>query len=173
MQNDSRRMRTSGVWLGCPGVGRVTGGILLGLALLVMTVGSSWGIGGLTCVSNDNHLYFILRGNVADKGTQITTVVLSSGTASNCNEAPPSDGILTSFSSGIQGFGASSALLPNRMRTTVINGKANSSLSCNDFDPTGNGGEGVLNLPSGGTVSVAGGTIPLVDVHTSDSAVPA
>jgi len=134
---------------------------------------AAWGISGVTCVSNDNHVYFILRGNVANEGTQVTSVAMTSGNAAGCSEGPPSDGVLTTLAVGVQGTGAQSALLPNRMRTTIIDGAANSSVSCNDFDPSANGGTGLLTLPSGGTVSVGGGTIPLVDVHTADPAVPA
>jgi len=146
--------------------------VLSGLVVLFASVSPTWAVGGLTCISDDNHLYFILRGNVSNKGTQVTGVAMTSGTASTCIEAPPGDGILTAFAAGIQGFGASSALLPDRVRTAVLNGKANSSISCSNFDPTANGGTGLLTLPAGGTVGVSGGTIPLVDVHTGDATVP-
>jgi len=146
---------------------------LLGLALTLPALRASWGMSGVTCISDDNHLYFILRGNVANAGTQVTSVTMTSGTAAACIEGPPSDGILTTLAVGIQGTGASSALLPNRMRTTVINGTANSVTSCGNFNPSANGGTGLLALPSGGTVSLVGGTVPLVDVHTGDAAVPA
>jgi len=156
--------------VGGSGAGKLA---LLGLGFTLAVVRTSWGMSGVTCISNDNHVYFILRGNVANHGTQVTSVTVTSGTAAGCIEGPPSDGILTTLAVGIQGTGASSALLPNRMRTTLINGTANSVISCGNFNPSANGGTGLLTLPSGGTVSVAGGTVPLVDVHTGDAAVPA
>src|SRR5579862_5971923 len=122
--------------------------VVSGAVVLLASVGPAWGaLGGVTCVSNDNHLYFILRSSTT-KGTQVTSVALTSGTASSCAEAPPGDGVLTAFASGVQGFGASTILLPNRMRTGIISSKANSSVSCGDFDPTANGGSGLLTLPS-------------------------
>ena len=147
--------------------------VLLGVSLAMATVQSSWGMSGVTCKSDDNHVYFVLRGNVANKGTQVTSVTMTSGTAAGCVEGPPSDGILTTLAVGIQGGGSSSALLPGRKRTTVINGKANAAISCSDFNASANGGTGLLTLPSGGTVGVAGGTIPLTDVQVGDAAVPA
>ncbi len=142
--------------------------VAVGLGGAVTAANSSWAIGGLTCVSDDDHLYFILRGNVSNKGTQVTSVAITSERCgSTCIEAPPGDGILTAFSAG------PGALLPNRMRTTVLNGKGNSSISCADFNPNANGGMGLLTMPAGGTVSAGGGTIPLVDVHTADAVVPA
>ena len=94
--------------------------VAVGLGGAVTAANSSWAIGGLTCVSDDDHLYFILRGNVSNKGTQVTSVAITSERCgSTCIEAPPGDGILTAFSAG------PGALLPNRMRTTVLNGKGN------------------------------------------------
>jgi hypothetical protein len=71
------------------------------LAVIALTTCArpSWGIGGAVCLSNDNHVYFILKGTVANIGTQITSVALPAG---------------------LQGAGASVALLPDRKRTDII-----------------------------------------------------
>ena len=157
--------------------------LMLSLGIAVVAAHPSWGLGAITCQSADGHVYFILRGNVANKGTQVTSVAITSGSAAACIETPSGAAgqVLTAFSAGIAlpnpcippTTPTPSALLPNRMRTTVISGKANAAVSCANFNPNANGGTGLLTMPAGGTVGVAGGTIPLVDVHTADAAVPA
>ncbi len=163
---------------------RVWRSMLLYLAILAtVAVGftrSSWAIGGFVCLSNDNHVYFILRGDVVSAGTQITSVALATGTTSACAQAGTGNDVVTAIAAGLTGFGASVRLLPNRMRTDIITGTVNSTLSCATFNPAQNSGSGELDLPDGTCVAVAGacpgngGTArTLTDIHTGGPGIPA
>ena len=152
------------------------------LAVIALTTCArpSWGIGGLACLSADNHVYFILKGTVAATGTQVTSVVLSTGPAFACAEAPSGNNVMTAFSAGLQGVGASATLLPNRMRTDIITGIANSGVSCANFNPAANGGSGELDLPDATCVAVSGAcpanggsARALTDIHTGGGGIPA
>jgi len=157
-----------------PTIGR-PGALVLLLALFVTMLNPrpAAAIGGVACRSQDNHVYFIIRGTVSSVGTQITSVALTSGNSSLCTESPPSDGVLTALAVGVLGQGGSSILLPNRMRTTVLSGFTNNSVTCANFVSSAAGGMGQLTLPDGSTVSAdpAFATVPLVDVHSADSGV--
>jgi hypothetical protein len=92
------------------------------LAVIALTTCArpSWGIAGAVCKSTDNHVYFILKGTESSQGTQVTSVALATGNSSACAEAPSDSNVMTAFSAGLQGGGASVALLPDRMRTDII-----------------------------------------------------
>jgi len=138
----------------------------------------SWGIGGLVCLSADNHVYFILQGTVSTQGTQVTSLALATGNSSACVEAGSGNQVVTAFAAGLQGAGASVTLLPDRRRTDIITGIANSSVSCANFNPTANGGSGELDFPDGTCVAVAGtcnvgSPRALTDIHTAGPGIPA
>ncbi len=161
-------------------------GILASVA--VTSARSTWAIGGFVCLSQDNHVYFILKGNVASQGTQVTSVALSTGTSSACAEAGSGNEVVTAFAAGLPGVGASVTLLPNRLRTNIISNLGDAGVSCANFDTTANGGAGELDLPDavanncisvalpvGGSACQNGGrtSLPLTDIHTSGPGVPA
>ncbi len=151
--------------------------LALALAVNVASAGPSWALGGIACVSTDNHVYFIVTGTVSSIGTRVTSVAFTTGNSSLCTESPPGmpGPVLTALAVGVQGEGGTSILLPNRMRTTVLKGFTDNSVSCGDFVAGNANGKGVLTLPDGRRVSAdpAFSDVTLVDVHTSDAAVPA
>ena len=102
------------------------------------------------CVSTDNHVYTMIT--TTNSRTQVTSVALTSGSANACSEVPAAGQVLTSAATG-QGV-----LLPNRMRTTVVSGLPTNSISCAaNFNANGAGGQGILMLPNGSTVSADSG----------------
>jgi len=135
------------------------------------------------CVSLDNTLYFLLSADTSSVAFQLTSVVMSSETASACAEIS-SDDVLTAVSGG------SGSLLPNQKRTTVIAGLNSNNVGCNNgsgysFDGAAAGGAGILTvpLPGGGTKRISANpthadclTAPpceaMVAVTTADGAVP-
>jgi hypothetical protein len=120
------------------------------------------------CVSQDNHLYVILR-TTSDR-TQVTSVALTNGSANACCESPIGGAVLTALAAG------SGTLLPNRMRTTVISGLPSNAVTCGgNFSAGAAGGQGQLTLPGGATVSANGAfsSETVVPVTTADVAVPA
>jgi len=119
------------------------------------------------CVSADNHIYVILT--TGNPQVQVTSVALTNMSSNACCEFP-APGVLTALAAG------SGTLLPNRMRTTVIDGLPNNSITCADFTAGAAGGQGQLKLPGGiRTVSANPGfsTEAVVPVTSSDAAVPA
>lgn len=150
-------------------------------ALRILAVGSAVLLAGadmasaLTtqqCVSSDNHVYLIITTQSSNIGTQVTSVGMNALSSCSVSEIGAMDTVLTSFAAGV------GPLLPNRMRTEVMNGFDTNSLSCaSNFDATGAGGMGILNLPGPGvrTVSADPGssTEALVAVGTAGGGVPA
>ncbi|MBI4515623.1 MAG: hypothetical protein HY699_07385 [Deltaproteobacteria bacterium] len=140
-----------------------------GLSLLVAQAG--WALTVEHCLSSDNHIYIIIKTGSGNIGTQVTSVAVTAGNANTCTEAPASGAVLTALAAG-QG-----ALLPNRMRTTVLDGFLSNTISCAvNFNASAGGGKGVLTLPGGTrTVSADPGssTETLVSVATADANVPA
>jgi len=136
------------------------------------------------CVSSNNTLYFLLSADRTTPGFQLTSVTMTTGTASACPEIS-SDKVLTAVSGGGPDF------LPNQMRTTVISGLQSNNVACNNadgfaFDPAAAGGSGILTLPlpGGGFKRVSANYThadcltapvcePMAPVTTGDGAVPA
>ncbi len=138
------------------------------LAFTLTSAASGFALTVERCVSNDNHVYVILT--TGSDRTQVTSVALTNNNANGCCEAPLPGVVLTALSAG-QG-----ALLPNRMRTTVISGLPSNSITCGgNFSASGGGGQGLLTLPDLSTVSANPGfsSHTVVSVTSSDSAVPA
>jgi len=122
------------------------------------------------CLSDNNDVYLILTTSSGSVGTQVTTVAMGNGPACSLSESS-GDGVLSAFAA------STGPLLPSRQRTTVMSGFTTNAVSClANFDPSAANGAGILTLPGGTrTVSVDSGssTELLVDVTTSDAAVPA
>ncbi|MBI4517560.1 MAG: hypothetical protein HY699_17285 [Deltaproteobacteria bacterium] len=143
----------------------------LGLSLLGAQ--AAWALLMETCVSDDNHAYVIIKTGSGSIGMQVTNVALTASNANTCTEAPGGSGgpVLTAIATG-QG-----SLLPNRVRTTVLDGLLNNTISCSvNFNASAGGGKGVLTLP-GGTRTVSADAVSttetLVPVTTADAKVPA
>src|SRR5262249_40280261 len=121
------------------------------------------------CISNDNHVYVILT--TSNPQTRVTSLAITNMSSNACCEFPAPGAVLTAVSAG------GGMLLPNRMRTTVINGLPHHSITCGTyFNASAAGGQGQLGLPGGvGTVSANPGfsTETVVPVTSSDPAVPA
>ncbi|MBI4515624.1 MAG: hypothetical protein HY699_07390 [Deltaproteobacteria bacterium] len=122
-------------------------------------------------MSDDNHVYVIIKTGSGNIGTQVTSVALTAGNANTCTESPATGQVLTALAAG-QG-----ALLPNRVRTTVLDGFLSNTISCaGNFNASAGGGKGILTLP-GGTRTVSADAVSstetLVSVSTADAAVPA
>ena len=121
------------------------------------------------CISTDNHVYMIIT--TTEPETRVNSVALTNGNANACCEFPSPGDVLTAISTG------AGALLPNRMRTTVIDGLPSNAITCaGNFSASAAGGQGRLTLPGGvKTVSANGGfsTESVVNVTAADVAVPA
>jgi hypothetical protein len=141
--------------------------VLVAVALSALTPKPLWALDIQRCVSSDNHLYVILT--TTSDHTRVSSVALTNASANACCEAPSAGAVLTALSAG------SGTLLPNRMRTTVVTGLPNNSISCGvNFSAGAAGGQGQLTLPGGATVSANGGfsSVTVVPVATADGAVP-
>ncbi|MBI4516489.1 MAG: hypothetical protein HY699_11825 [Deltaproteobacteria bacterium] len=156
------------------------GGLCLALvaAALVAAAGGSWALTVELCASQDNHVYMIIKTGSGSIGTQVTSVALTGGNANTCTETPGAPGtVLTAVSAG-QG-----SLLPGRMRTAVLSGFSDNTVSCaTNFDPNAAGGKGVLTLPGGlrkvsadPALPLGGGETqePLANVTVASGGVPA
>jgi hypothetical protein len=125
-------------------------------------------------ISDNNKLYYVLKVDPSSGiGVQITSIMMTSGTALNVNETSnnPPDPVVTSFSTKLTGSILRYPPLTNIKRTAILTG-----FSSNDvengvnplngvFDPLANGGDGLLTLP-GGTTTVTWGDPSL---HTLDA----
>jgi hypothetical protein len=126
-------------------------------------------------ISNNNKLYYVL--NVLDSGSgsalQVTSLMLTSGTATNLNESFNSalpDPELTSVSLASSGITLPNGVLSNIKRTDILP-LITTSVSPT-FDPTANGGDGLLTLPDGITqVTFSGASgASLLPITTATSA---
>src|SRR5262245_31734323 len=145
----------------------ITTAALIGGLSSVIGAGSVWALDITRCVSSDNHLYVVVR-TTSDQ-VRVTSLAMSSGSANACCESPMAGAVLTALSAG-------GALLPNRMRTTVISGLPSNTVTCGaNFNASAAGGQGQLTLPGGSTVSANGAFSSnlVVPVTTADGAVPA
>jgi hypothetical protein len=101
------------------------------------------------CVSADNHLYLIITTPSANIGAQITSVGMNAGSPCSLSEIAPM-GVLSAWAAG------SGPLLPNRMRTELLSGFDNLTISCAvNFDPLAANGMGILQLPPQGNRTVS------------------
>ncbi len=106
-------------------------------------------------VSNNNKLYYVLSVNPSGDGTalQVTSLMLTSGTATNLNETFNSvlpDPVLTSVSVASSGQTLPNGVLSNVKRTDIQVSQDIMAGSVT-FDPSGVGGDGLLTLPDGVT----------------------
>src|SRR5512135_268090 len=71
----------------------------LGFGALLVRPAPTWALGGTPCVSNDNHMYYIVT--TASSFAQVTSVALTDSTASACSEQGSVGTVLTSLATGI------------------------------------------------------------------------
>ncbi len=127
-------------------------------------------------VSNNNKLYYVVKSDAGSGiGTQVTSIMMTNGTALNVNETSnPADPVLTSMATKLSG-----TVFGSIKRTPLLTGFASNDVVANDgslangsFDPSANNGDGLLTLP-GGTRTVAfdgSGTEPVQDITGSSGA---
>lgn len=143
--------------------------LLIGCVAASIAPGSGWAVSIERCVSADNHIYVIV--STSSPQTRVTSLALTNMSANGCCEFPAPGAVLTAVSAG------SGILLPNRERTTVIDGLPSNSITCGvNFNAGAAGGQGQLTLPGGlRTVSANAGfsTEGVVPVTASDVLVPA
>ncbi len=133
-------------------------------------------------VSNNNKLYYVIKVDpTAGIGAQVTSLMMTSGVATVASEtfngALP-DLKLTAVATSLSGSLLGSPSLANIKRTEILQGFVSndiindSNLLNGEFDPNANGGDGLLTLPDGNTVSLGStpGTIPLQAITTSSGA---
>jgi len=143
-------------------------GVLVAASLVIFIAGSAGAINIQRCISNDNHVYVILT--TSSTQSQVTSVALTNMSANACCEFPAPGAVLTALAAG------NGTLLPNRMRTTVVDGLTSNSITCGgNFSASAAGGQGQLTLPGGATVSADSGFSSelVVPVGTADARVPA
>ena len=144
-------------------------GALITVAALLAPARSAFALNIERCISNDNHVYVILT--TSNVQTRVTSVAITNMSSNACCEFPVPGAVLTAVSAG------GGILLPNRTRTTVIDGLPGNSITCGaNFSASAAGGQGQLTLPGGvRTVSSNAGfsTETVVPVTASDAAVPA
>jgi hypothetical protein len=121
-------------------------------------------------VSDDNTVYYVLKVDpVAGAiGAQITSLMLTSGTAANVNESlnEPPDAVLTSFSGSLSGQILCDPSLASIVRTALLTGLTSNDIENASppvpvngaFDPAANNGTGLLILPGGLRTVVYDGT---------------
>ena len=167
-------------------------GAALAVALVATCLASSQAHAGVSqqaFISKNNKLYFIISSNATagSKGSQVTSVIMTSGTAIPVAETSnnPPDPSVTALATFLTGGLLNVPPLSNIKRTALITGLAqnridNAGNPLNGvFDPNANGGDGLLTLPGGArTVSYnGGGTEPVVPITDASgggiSAVPA
>lgn len=130
-------------------------------------------------VSSNNKLYYVLSSTPSSGiGIQMTSIMMSTGTAIPINETlnNPPDAVLTSVSTQLTGSILQVPPLSNIKRTAVLTGFAanqivngDNSPTNGEFDVTANNGDGLLILPGGTrTVSFSGsGTEAVQDITSS------
>ncbi|MBI1816825.1 MAG: hypothetical protein HYR72_17740 [Deltaproteobacteria bacterium] len=109
-------------------------------------------------LSNNNKLYYVLRSDPSGGGIgiQVTSLMMTSGTANSLNETfnsalinptptPNGDAVLTSVSLASSGMTLPNGVLSSIKRTDITTTTAGSFT----FDPAANGGNGLLTLPDG------------------------
>ena len=155
-------------------VGKIRGHSHLFSRAAAVVVAATLGLSGIAsaltverCVSQDNHAYMIITTGSGNIGTMVTSIGFNAGSPCSLSEIGPDGTVLTAFAAG------PGPLLPNRVRTQVISGLPDNSISCStNFDATAAGGKGALTLP-GGTQIVSADpnttTEPLVPVTTGDT----
>ncbi len=151
------------------------------MMLAMMGTSPAWGvINQQFFVSSNNKLYYVIAANesAGNVGVQVNSLVMSSGTAVPLAETEPtSDTVVTALATFLTGSLLRTPPLSNIMRTEIItdlpdNFIANMGNPLNGiFDPTANGGDGLLTLPGGTrTVSFSGGTELLMPITQSSGA---
>ncbi len=155
-------------------VGKIRGHSHLFSRAAAVVVAATLGLSGIAsaltverCVSQDNHAYMIITTGSGNIGTMVTSVGFNAGSPCSLSEIGPAGTVLTAFAAG------PGPLLPNRVRTQVISGLPDNTISCStNFNATAAGGKGALTLP-GGTQIVSADpnttTEPLVPVTTGDT----
>src|SRR6185295_16617377 len=135
-------------------------------------------------LSDTNKLYYVVTSvsTTGAVGAQVTSLMMTSGTAVPVNETPnnPPDPVVTSFGTFLTGGILRFPPLSNLKRTQLLTGftsnnieNANPCVPANGcFDPHANNGNGLLILP-GGARTVAfdnTGTELIQDITTSSGA---
>jgi hypothetical protein len=132
--------------------------------------------------SQNNKLYYVIKvDGTSGIGAQITSLIMTSGSAFPYNETA-GETVLTSVSVQLSGGVLNFPPLSNIMRTAVVTGLPSNDIVFNNasaldgaWDPNANGGSGLLTLP-GGTQTVTfdgSGTLPVTAVTNSSTGVPA
>jgi hypothetical protein len=133
-------------------------------------------------LSATNKLYFVVVSNPSGRavGSQVTSIMMTSGTALPVNETSndPPDPVVTSFGTGLTGGILRFPPLSNILRTELMTGfTANTIQNMGNplngvFDPNANNGDGLLTLPGGTrTVSFDGsGTEPVGPITVATGA---
>lgn len=127
-------------------------------------------------VSNNNKLYYVVKSDAGSGiGTQVTSIMMTNGTALNVNETSnPADPVVTSMATKLSG-----TVFSGIKRTPLLTGFASNDVVANDgslangaFDPSANNGDGLLTLPGGArTVTFDGsGTESVQDITSSSGA---
>jgi len=118
-------------------------------------------------LSDTNKLYYVVVSDptAGSFGSQVTSILMTSGTALPVNETSndPPDPVVTSFGTGLTGGILRFPPLSNIKRTELLTGFTSNTIenlgnpANGVFDPHANGGDGLLTLP-GGTRTVAFGS---------------
>jgi hypothetical protein len=133
-------------------------------------------------ISDNNKLYYVISSNpsAGEAGTQVTSLVMSSGVAIPVSETSnnPPDPVVTSFSTFLTGAFLNAPPLSNILRSGIITDLVANTIEDlgnplnGVFDPFANGGNGLLTLPGGTrTVTFDGsGTEPVVAITSTTGA---
>ncbi|HSP99468.1 MAG TPA: hypothetical protein VL049_19780 [Candidatus Dormibacteraeota bacterium] len=136
-------------------------------------------------VSDNNKLYYVVVSvpSAGAIGSQVTSLMMTSGTALRINETAnnPPDPVVTSFGTAVMGAILRFPPLSNIRRTQLLTGFPSNHIEnadpCNPnngcFDPHAHGGDGLLRLPgvSGQTVTFDGsGTETVGPITTATGA---
>ena len=140
-------------------------------------------------VSDTNKLYYVVVSSpsAGSIGSQVTSIMMTSGTAQAINETSndPPDPVVTSFGTLLTGNILHAPTLSDLKRTEILTGFTSNDIQnvgnplTGTFDPHANGGSGLLTLPGGArTVAFDGsGTEGVMPITTSsgsgDTFVPA
>src|SRR5262245_58476536 len=119
-------------------------------------------------LSDTNKLYYVIASDptTGSFGAQVTSILMTSGTALPINETSdnPPDPVVTSFGTGLTGGILRFPPLSNIQRTELLTGLTSNNIENMGnplngvFDPHANNGDGLLTLPGGaGTVAFSGG----------------
>jgi hypothetical protein len=126
----------------------------IGLAIAVVAVCAAPAVALMDqqfFVSNNNNLYYVVKIDAGSGiGGQVTSIMLTTGSANSLNETVSlTDPVLTSVSLASSGITLPDGMLSKIKRTQILTGFSSNDIAPSDFDGSANGGNGILTLPDG------------------------